>query len=605
MKPEIEERHSGYRSKSRWSCDLYGRNVHRSESVVTRGSAFPDGAGISVRKLGVRRRAPSAATSDPYVHFFGAKCNWTLRMPGNRSGDPVALTSVYADQLADQICNDLDCGSAYLVDSDSTSPGSGCFDHCLYEDQRLQNCSETVGKNCAVIVHVVCGHQPVRLAGDLDRCAGRVELWRDGSWGTVCDDQWDLKDADVVCAQLGCGYALSVTGQDGSFPPGRGPIYLDEVNCTGTEENLWACPAARDESDCGHKEDAGVVCSEMRAVRLTGGLDRCSGKVEIHRNGTWGSVCDNAWSDDLASSVCSMLRCSDKSQNSSRIIPHSAHHSGTPWFFYDCTPDTTSLWQCREYINNNFLCENPHPSGVICNGSLGLPAATTATNTPPDWTAETPAAAPGGHLNFPSPELISTIALALLLLVFLVINTVLCCLYRRRHAFLLQQARSSTRPPNEHPQNNYQDSVNLVKVTANAQTDVPSNPRYLWTQLSSADSTSVDTDYDQYDPSNDPSVSLSTFRNSQRYRTDIDPLMRPPGLGILCEEAPKPANDMMGVFGNYNGGPSDPPSTRASKISEDSFDSSSTSSGECYENIEPTYSSVPLDDDDYSPVSPE
>lgn len=42
---------------------------------------------------------------------------------------------------------------------------------------------------------------------------------------------------------------------------------------------------------------------------------------------------------------------------------------------------------------------------------------------------------------------------------------------------------------------------------------VPSNPRYLWTQLSSVDSTSVDTDYEQYEPSNDPSVTLTTFRS--------------------------------------------------------------------------------------------
>lgn len=102
----------------------------------------------------------------------------------------------------------------------------------------------------------------MRLAGGADRCSGRVEVWREGRWGTVCDDRWDLRDADVVCEQLGCGYALSVTGQgDSAFPLATGPVHLDELNCTGAEENLWACPGDRGESDCGHKEDAGVVCS--------------------------------------------------------------------------------------------------------------------------------------------------------------------------------------------------------------------------------------------------------------------------------------------------------------------------------------------------------
>ncbi|XP_016521375.1 scavenger receptor cysteine-rich type 1 protein M130-like isoform X2 [Poecilia formosa] len=147
---------------------------------------------------------------------------------------------------------------------------SKCFQDCVYRDRRLQNCLETFTAGCNVTTEVGCGHQSVRLEGHEDQCAGRVEVWKDGNWGTVCDDRWDLREAKVVCAQLGCGTALRVTGQNGLFPPGSGPIHLDELNCTGNEQNLWFCPGVQENSDCGHKEDAGVVCSESKALfRIT------------------------------------------------------------------------------------------------------------------------------------------------------------------------------------------------------------------------------------------------------------------------------------------------------------------------------------------------
>ncbi|XP_029480225.2 T-cell differentiation antigen CD6-like isoform X5 [Oncorhynchus nerka] len=104
-------------------------------------------------------------------------------------------------------------------------------------------------------------HQAVRLAGGSHHCEGRVELWREEKWGTVCDDSWDLRDGGVVCAQLGCGSALNVSGEDGSFEAGVGLVLLDEVNCGGSERNLWECPSMGTVNDCGHKEDAAVVCS--------------------------------------------------------------------------------------------------------------------------------------------------------------------------------------------------------------------------------------------------------------------------------------------------------------------------------------------------------
>ncbi|XP_009986594.1 PREDICTED: deleted in malignant brain tumors 1 protein-like, partial [Tauraco erythrolophus] len=102
---------------------------------------------------------------------------------------------------------------------------------------------------------------PVRLVNGWNGCSGRVEVLHEQQWGSVCDDSWDLTDAQVVCRQLGCGTAVSAPGS-ARFGQGSGQIWLDDVNCTGTETVLAQCEAkAWGDHNCNHGEDAAVVCS--------------------------------------------------------------------------------------------------------------------------------------------------------------------------------------------------------------------------------------------------------------------------------------------------------------------------------------------------------
>ena len=111
----------------------------------------------------------------------------------------------------------------------------------------------------------------VRLVGGQVTSEGRVEIFYDNEWGTVCDDYWDITAAMVVCRQLGMKSPTAAPG-GAYFGSGVGPILLDNVVCTGEEELLNQCQHHRIGShDCSHAEDAGVVCGVEIKGRFPGG----------------------------------------------------------------------------------------------------------------------------------------------------------------------------------------------------------------------------------------------------------------------------------------------------------------------------------------------
>ncbi|KPP58299.1 hypothetical protein Z043_123888, partial [Scleropages formosus] len=245
------------------------------------------------------------------------------------------------------ICRQLGCGHKGTVDETISrlSPDPKWLDNVVcqdYESSLWQCPSSPWGQNQCTeteVADIRCsGNLPLRLTGGSDPCSGRVEVYHKGFWGTVCDDSWDLQDAMVVCRQLDCGAALRA--EKGSrFERGNGPIWLDEVNCRGSELYLWHCSYSPQQSSCSHKQDAGVTCAALHRgsnfgqsdgsiwskyfqceghesflhecltsdrreqnrthevqlncqdfLRLVGGADCCSGRLEVKFNQSWATV---------------------------------------------------------------------------------------------------------------------------------------------------------------------------------------------------------------------------------------------------------------------------------------------------------------------------
>ena len=105
---------------------------------------------------------------------------------------------------------------------------------------------------------IVSSGPNVRLVGGRNQYEGRVEVYRNEEWQTVCDDSWDIKEAEVVCRQLGYGYAiLAIRGA--AFGQGSGGQWERDWSCTGNEGSLDGCSSSS--ASCYHSEDASVICS--------------------------------------------------------------------------------------------------------------------------------------------------------------------------------------------------------------------------------------------------------------------------------------------------------------------------------------------------------
>ncbi|KFU90031.1 Macrophage receptor MARCO, partial [Chaetura pelagica] len=95
----------------------------------------------------------------------------------------------------------------------------------------------------------------IRIVGGGTR--GRVEIFNQGTWGTICDDGWGLEDATVACRMLGYTRAISAF----TAASGSGRIWLDDVNCKGNEQSIYECEKpAWGVNNCSHNEDAGLEC---------------------------------------------------------------------------------------------------------------------------------------------------------------------------------------------------------------------------------------------------------------------------------------------------------------------------------------------------------
>ncbi|EDV27499.1 uncharacterized protein TRIADDRAFT_53245 [Trichoplax adhaerens] len=300
--------------------------------------------------------------------------------------------------------DDLDCHG------DELSIGA-----CKHSGWGKHNCdhSEDVGISCERTLSSV----PVRLISPKNCSIGRLEVYYSGSWGTVCKNQFDLKDANVVCKQLGfpkannfhtspggsalsavpvrlvsgnsdhkgrlevyysgrwgtvCNHDFSLDNAQEVYTSGGGTgyIWLDRVNCNGDEFSIAACKhSGWGRHDCNHTKDVGISCESKITtvpVRLVSG-GNSYGRVEIYYNNRWATVCGDHFGLAEAHVVCRQLGF----LGASAVQNYGAEYGTIYLDDVNCTGVEPSLASCQHRGWGIHNCHHSADVGVNCtnNGS--------------------------------------------------------------------------------------------------------------------------------------------------------------------------------------------------------------------------------------------
>ncbi|KAK7907307.1 hypothetical protein WMY93_015919 [Mugilogobius chulae] len=244
-------------------------------------------------------------------------CHGHLQVKDKNTWKEVFFSEIVLNTAA-AVCERLNCGSALTLErKDISSQPALNIDHrCVPSKNPISDC--ILGSVYSPYRYSITCSEFVRLRRTHRLCSGPLEVNLTNSWSLVCEDDFGLKDAEVVCRELGCGPPHVLQG---ALHVSRDVPERQKFQCQGHEPALTACPRSNsDQSSC--PSGKAVVLSCLEPVKLVGQSGRCAGTVQIKYRGQWRPLSiESRYLSEVTSVVCPLLDCGSPKTHRKRQFP--------------------------------------------------------------------------------------------------------------------------------------------------------------------------------------------------------------------------------------------------------------------------------------------